>query len=152
MCHTLILLGPGGHLIYNGPAFDLGPYFDSMDYPPVERGNVADFAMDVLSGFVTDRHGNKRNISDIVAYFSTQWQIKMKSLHMQHMQSEINDVKKHYARMAKLRDIGSNNMKESETALLPPLNDLMKSFKYFRVASSRQFKVLVCLIIYNLVI
>jgi hypothetical protein len=49
---TLVLLAPGGRVAYYGPARKLAAYFRRLSFHCPRSGNVADFVMDVLSGFV----------------------------------------------------------------------------------------------------
>ena len=53
LVHNLILLAPGGRVVYAGPAFMFKDHMFQLKYvPQSERSNIADFAMDVLGGFV----------------------------------------------------------------------------------------------------
>ncbi len=139
LCHSLILLGPGGKLIYNGPAFDLGAHFSSMGYEAPARGNVADFAMDVLAGFILDNAGTKRTVSEIVDLFSDTWASRSKGAHLISGSAEVIQAQQHVSRMRKLTE------KTESVAIGAPLTPLMTLFKIFRVASSRQHKVQSCL-------
>jgi hypothetical protein len=46
----IILLAPGGKMIYCGPIAKIERYFDEVGYPCPTKANPADFVMDVLSG------------------------------------------------------------------------------------------------------
>ena len=50
----LILLIPGGKLVYCGPTKNLEAYFASLDYICPPKVNVADFCIDVLAGITPD--------------------------------------------------------------------------------------------------
>ncbi|CAM9687790.1 unnamed protein product, partial [Ectocarpus fasciculatus] len=48
----IILLAPGGRMVYCGPSADISAHFSAMGYTCDPEANVADFVMDVLAGFV----------------------------------------------------------------------------------------------------
>jgi ABC-type multidrug transport system ATPase subunit len=50
---SLILLAPGGRMVYCGPANQLAEHFQNRGYVVKFGCNVADFVMDVLAGFVS---------------------------------------------------------------------------------------------------
>lgn len=52
LINYLCLLAPGGRVAYMGPAFDLSSYMYKLGYECHPGSNVADFAMDVIAGFV----------------------------------------------------------------------------------------------------
>ena len=52
MLDNLMLLAPGGRVAYFGPARKLRAYFYRMSFCCPRSANVADFVMDVMSGFV----------------------------------------------------------------------------------------------------
>jgi ABC-type multidrug transport system ATPase subunit len=52
LINTLVLLGPGGRLIYCGKADMLSKYFSTRMFTCPVSSNIADYVMDVLAGFI----------------------------------------------------------------------------------------------------
>mmetsp|Transcript_30790 Transcript_30790/g.42142 ORF Transcript_30790/g.42142 Transcript_30790/m.42142 type:complete len:927 (-) Transcript_30790:291-3071(-) len=52
LMHKLILLGPGGRIVYCGPVLKLADHFSKLGYNCESGTNIADFALDVLHGVV----------------------------------------------------------------------------------------------------
>lgn len=52
LMQDLILLAPGGRVVYCGPVFDLEQTFSNLGFVCEARTNIADFAMDILHGMM----------------------------------------------------------------------------------------------------
>lgn len=71
---TLMVLAPGGRMIYCGPSFDVANHFLQMGYSSTGRENITDFVMDVLAGFVKNADEKPREAEEIVDEMSTWWE------------------------------------------------------------------------------
>ena len=67
---NIIVLSPGGHVAYSGPATSMTPWFEYLGYGlPHEKANRFDFAMDLTTGNFSrrdnniDRDNNKKIVS-----------------------------------------------------------------------------------------
>jgi ABC-type multidrug transport system ATPase subunit len=142
LCHQLILLGPGGKMIYNGPAFDLRRHFSLLGYTPLLQQNVADYAMDVLAGFVLSDSGQKHTLQEVNKRLSDWWDERMRVRHLDYISRESQEVIKHITRMKRMRDRrGGRGEQANNEEQLMPLTYWETKFRNFRVGLSRQHKV-----------
>ncbi len=137
LCHSLILLGAGGKMIYNGSAFDVGLHFSKLGYTPPSRSNIADFALDVLAGYVPNNENIFLTIPAVNERFVAWWQQNRKEAHMRIIENEIHEVDKHTSRMVTLRD-KKNDAKGTDALETTGLTYLEIRFRSLRVGVSRQ--------------
>ena len=75
--NDLILMAPGGRMVYCGPVEHVEPYFASIRYTCPLRSNVADFVMDVVSGAVrADGGGPIGEVPDVQRNLVYRWAAK----------------------------------------------------------------------------
>ncbi len=124
-------------MIYSGSAFDVGLHFSKLGYSFQSRSNVADFALDVLAGFVPNNKNIFLTTHAVNGLFVRWWKENRKEAHMRIMDHEIYEVYKHTMRMVNLRDnkCDANANGTEEVAELSYLEIRLRSF---RVGLSRQ--------------
>lgn len=70
----LLLLGPGGRIVYFGPAFEIRHHLCNMRYTCPISSNIADFVMDVLAGFIAaDGEAKALPSKEVVATLCDWW-------------------------------------------------------------------------------
>lgn len=73
MLDDIVMLTPGGHLIFCGPASTVQPYFEALGYHCPKGEGVAEFAIDLVSintEYSECAASDRARISDLVAAFS----------------------------------------------------------------------------------
>jgi hypothetical protein len=138
LCHSLILLGAGGKMIYNGSAFDVGLHFSKLSYTPPIRSNVADFAMDVLAGFIPNNSQILYSVAEVNEIFTTWWAQHRRDAHMKLVDNETYEVDKHISRMKTLRDKKFGELNGVNNVTTNKLSNIREKMRSLRVASSRQ--------------
>lgn len=131
-------------MIYNGPAFDVGLHFSKLGYTPSQKTNVADFAMDVLGGFVPNDQQTIIPVIEINNIFAIWWQNNRRDHHMAVVEHEMSDVDCHRARMMQIRDRRAQHLDGTNSAPITGLTYWQVRWRNFGVGVSRQVAVSIC--------
>jgi hypothetical protein len=101
--NCMIILGPGGRIVYSGPAIELTHWLSSVGFTPLPSSNIVDYAMDVLSGFVVrDDLDQPSDVVDLVRELSARWTDKCMASHLKFLNDEKDDIDEFYNRVKKL--------------------------------------------------
>ena len=93
MINCMILLGPGGHLIYAGPTIEMAPWFSKMGFTALSSTNIVDYAMDVLSGFVLKDGGDcPEDVEALIQSFSKNYLEHNMAEHLEFLSEETEDI------------------------------------------------------------
>lgn len=96
--NSVILLGPGGYIIYSGPVIELYDWLHSVGFTPLPSWNIADYAVDVLSGFVLrDDSDYPSDVATLVNELSARWTDNSLSLHLESLKEIKCDPSRHWS-------------------------------------------------------
>eukprot|EP01038_Epipyxis_sp_PR26KG_P006101 gene6101-8410_t len=93
---TLILLAPGGRIVYFGPPANIKNHFAQFGYHCPMNSNVADFVMDVLAGFMkSSMEDSRKSIKEIIGTLCNWWENSVYQSHVAYMDNELEEIKTH---------------------------------------------------------
>ena len=118
LVNSLLLLAPGGRVVYCGPAYAFKEHMSALRYEPLNPGaNIADFGMDVLAGFIP-RVGESSadNVKETIEILCSWWSDNKIAEHETFLFNQKEIIARRMARMISLQGAQAQEVfRESDT-------------------------------------